>query len=286
MDWETNDVKYPLAHAAGFRGTKTEMCKEVNARIRQKLVLCSPKPPYSRCFRPHHQGHPVTAPILCINKTEKAGSWIQLVSAYCMLGWVYSERTFYSAEAIMLRWGAVVPLYWWSHLGRSMRCRVLFDQLYAVRKELAQVPRASAHDRDTVRLARSNEDVLSTPPSSPVFVNLTLSPPLGLTSSPPSSPGVLVRTVKGRKDTVLAKFWIDNASASPVPVDLTTQGGVLYLDPFKEPLGHVGVERTPMDFYNERKKHWEQFTWAGGIDLRGKKEVDIRQRGLDVILPK
>ncbi|KAL0562453.1 hypothetical protein V5O48_019634, partial [Marasmius crinis-equi] len=75
-----------------------------------------------------------------------------------------------------------------------------------------------------------------------------------------------------------------NPAAPPITVNLGTEGGRLYLGRFKERLGRLGVEKTPMEFYNRRRKHWEPFTWDGGIEIRGKTEVAIKERGLEVTL--
>ncbi|KAL0568897.1 hypothetical protein V5O48_013077 [Marasmius crinis-equi] len=272
MDPDSYTVKYPLAHAGGYRGTKTAMRKAVNGDIRRELQLRSPKPPRSRWFRPHHQGHPTTAPILCTSKPEKAGSWIQMCNSN------------------HVQVGCGRPFVLVQPLGGEHALQSPFRELYAIRNELAQVPRAHSLSSGTLGLGTGGCDpALTTPPSSPVIIDLTLSPAhCATSSSPPSSP--VLGATRGRLnesamvDTVSAKFWITDAAVSPVCVDLECQGGLLYLEKYKEPLGRVGVEKTPMEYYNTRRRCWEAFTWAGGIQLRGKKDIAIKAKGLDVAL--
>ncbi|KAL0568200.1 hypothetical protein V5O48_013792 [Marasmius crinis-equi] len=266
MDPESDSFRYPLAHAGGYRGTKTEMRKGVNADIRRELQLRSRKPPRLRWYRPHHQGHPVTSPILCTAKPEKAGSWIQL------------------CKGDHVQVGCARPFVLVPPLGEDHAQEAPFAQLYAIRKELAQIPRGSAQHSGPQR-----HEQLSTPPSSPVMIDLTLSPTVGPISSPPSSPLLGVLTLAGANDhksrvKVSARFWVNNAAAPPIRVDLETEAGTLYLEKHKEPLGRLGVEKTPMDFFNKRRGRWEAFTWAEGVDLRGKKEVAIKERGLQVVI--
>ncbi|KAL0568910.1 hypothetical protein V5O48_013066 [Marasmius crinis-equi] len=271
-------VRYPLAHAAGYRGTKADMRKDLYADIRRELQERSPKPPRLRCFKPHHMGHPVTPPILRTSEPEKAGSWIQM--CWGTHSEVECNRPF-----------VLVP-----PLGVEHALHSPFPCLCAIQKELEQVARVS-------QPVNRNEERLSSPPSSPVPFNFTSSPstrrfsspPTSLppSSSPPSSP-VLRNPNMDAQDaqeeetladaTVSVKFWVKDVPAGPVNIDLETENGKLFLGNHKVALGELYVEKSPMDVYNAGKGIWEPFTWAGGIDVGHRKELLIRERGLSIVI--
>ncbi|KAL0565291.1 hypothetical protein V5O48_016735 [Marasmius crinis-equi] len=286
-DIESLRRRYPLAYAAGFSGTKSEMRSQVNAIIREELRAASPPPPRSKWFKPHHQGHSVTAPIMRTSEPHKAGSWIQ-----------FCTNQFASVQCGR-------PKVLKAPLDLTHATQPPFASLYAVRQELSPIPagrqpprnideplapKTSASSTAIVSRASSPpQPASSSPISSPTFPRWS-SPPLAATSSVPTSPASSVidltledSGVENQPANVVVKFWVKNLD-KPVKVRLECESSLLTLDKNKEFLGRFEVEKCPMQRYLRGRKRWVDITWAGPIKLEGSGELWLREKGMEVTI--
>ncbi|KAG7090397.1 hypothetical protein E1B28_009516 [Marasmius oreades] len=147
----TSQSDYVLATAAGLHGTKAQMRKQNKKHLRSTLALYSPCPSRSRWYQPHHQGHKVTAPILCTQRAL-AGAWIQVCKpregSEC-------EKPHYLVQPLDPVHTALGP----------------FPELYAIEEELKPVSRYST-TQPVVQHGLSGSRAMRT--VFPVLIDLTL----------------------------------------------------------------------------------------------------------------
>ncbi|KAL0572309.1 hypothetical protein V5O48_009655 [Marasmius crinis-equi] len=292
--------RYPLAYAAGFEGSKSEMRAQVNLHIRDELAAASPAPPRSKWFKSHHLGHAVTQPILRTSELDKAGSWIQ-----------FCKNRFSSVECRR-------PKVLKPPLGIDHALQPPFVTLYAVRDELAPVPlgrrprrmladlpppvHAGTSSRTigvSSSLSSINSEHLSlpsspsmpptsSPPSSPVssVIDLTMEESEDECRSSPLSSAVDLSTTQSERENepakVLVKFWLRDFGKSPKTVWLQCERGAVCLDTHKVLLGEHRVEKCVMEAYSRGRKRWEGITWAGNIQVDGSSDLLIREKGMKV----